>query len=1304
MTTKSILLLLATIVLIVNCARSKVLPHVNCIAKLPNRKGHCIVFWGYINKWKDPFGQIEILHGPNNKFHPLPTPRQGQPTKFIPGIHINVFQTVKKCSGVTQKWTVKGKMASTGNYRGEVHDDPSKCLSKCSTLKCEHSKKPTGPGTPKKSGFFFSGGKLSTCKQKCYSKCGIDCPKKPGDSGRDGWIRECKKKCDKKCNPPTCKQKCKKKCTHEDGCGECDGKVNSLTLQYNGNSTVNVQVCKCHGNTQCDEVYETVNGVQPGSNFTISRSPDFGPEICLNGLEIHTSCSKPIGIGSVFGDYTVSAGSSRNGGSFCTNGQTPHNGKHCEKKCEKKCKPPTCKQKCYKKCDGDCPKKGGERDGWIRQCRKKCDKKCTPTRCRIKDNSALSMIQLIKKHHGKKGPKRKTHVFSPIELPADVTPQDFYSYDDPDRDSVNSGIEDQFRDELQDRIWMVPMKHKQNNEVYMMIVGDVPKDGSGGQFSYKIRTDSHWPTQAKKDSYWPVTVHDDPNHAPDRINWDADTKTLNVTTKWFPCCTDGIVFGGIHGCFNLKFTSTPTGVADKTIALVEYRNNTRVVVDTGLYPREGLKLRFCPSCLGNGKGCHGGFKRCRSYDRCGTCNGDNSTCIEEPKKCTDCGKLKIFQKTKCLVKAVKDSKKNEFLLKAEGSYLPGKTRVNVTVKCKHKKDSDEINGKWQMRDAPCPNDPHGKFRRKTFFQKISLACLYRCYGSHNKKHSHESLLKGIISIKSFRSCRTRCENDCPKKHHGKHRKKWIGDCERKCRPHAKLIYSVPCKFNIHSKTCGIASIHFNIHHPTCDMKLLKQEWCPSKHPKNLIVKFVTSIKKPHGKKLYLADPEVVSHHGTEPLRVHFLPPKDPKCLRTSHKGKCTQMWSIRTSGGKRLKCFNGVVKLRFRLVSKCRKGKTCKRSYVKMTLVFKKLCKPTKPIHIHHKGFGIGIKGPFCDKRLRQGTDHLIAFHRAYFKVFLKGLPKDKCDEFKLAIKKARVCYPKDSDHYIDSCNDKFARRRTIWDFTKGNHFRGGDWHTRVHGLPDRHNCTSDVLLSFKALLFDRWEQNSDAILQVKGVWHHHMSHRHIPFTYSMKLSESAWSSKSYLRALPSIRKSDPAFASDLEKTYTLGGGGGGRHVCRRKDGCGKAWIVVRCPPHQVFKSARHCASFSCGHNHKHGKCVKRPFWVAIETLFTFWGAWIWFIICIWVVICIVALFTICACPGKMTKTKKCYSDECGDNHYHYCKKCDFNFGCSSKKYHKCTRCKEECSRKGRKQPKRKKKHDGNTYNFYGNTEIINRK
>ncbi|NQV38430.1 MAG: hypothetical protein HQ509_10555 [Candidatus Marinimicrobia bacterium] len=67
------------------------------------------------------------------------------------------------------------------------------------------------------------------------------------------------------------------------------------------------------------------NTVESGNSFSLQgfdKKGTLGTEITLfvddsENVAIHTSCSQSVLIGMDFGDFTVTSGSSRNGGSLC---------------------------------------------------------------------------------------------------------------------------------------------------------------------------------------------------------------------------------------------------------------------------------------------------------------------------------------------------------------------------------------------------------------------------------------------------------------------------------------------------------------------------------------------------------------------------------------------------------------------------------------------------------------------------------------------------------------------------------------------------------------------------------------------------------------------------------------------------------------------------------------------------------------------------------------------------------------------------------------------------------------------------
>ncbi|WP_452225251.1 T9SS type A sorting domain-containing protein [Lacinutrix chionoecetis] len=105
----------------------------------------------------------------------------------------------------------------------------------------------------------------------------------------------------------------------DDDC-ECDGGMVSLTLQYNGaisNAYIEIETKKgeiIYSGTHSTSEQFTFIGT--GKNNRISNTI----YLIVNGVvvgELHTSCSQPIYVGMVIGDFTIIAGESRNNGPLC---------------------------------------------------------------------------------------------------------------------------------------------------------------------------------------------------------------------------------------------------------------------------------------------------------------------------------------------------------------------------------------------------------------------------------------------------------------------------------------------------------------------------------------------------------------------------------------------------------------------------------------------------------------------------------------------------------------------------------------------------------------------------------------------------------------------------------------------------------------------------------------------------------------------------------------------------------------------------------------------------------------------------
>jgi hypothetical protein len=99
----------------------------------------------------------------------------------------------------------------------------------------------------------------------------------------------------------------------------CIGKVTYLTLQNNGEAGI-VKVLKTSGQGLIFESFVSKGGIFSISGLDSRNLLGNEIKIYVNSIykvSIDTSCTKPIGIGSIFEDFSVVAGASKLGGDFC---------------------------------------------------------------------------------------------------------------------------------------------------------------------------------------------------------------------------------------------------------------------------------------------------------------------------------------------------------------------------------------------------------------------------------------------------------------------------------------------------------------------------------------------------------------------------------------------------------------------------------------------------------------------------------------------------------------------------------------------------------------------------------------------------------------------------------------------------------------------------------------------------------------------------------------------------------------------------------------------------------------------------
>jgi protocatechuate 3,4-dioxygenase beta subunit len=109
-------------------------------------------------------------------------------------------------------------------------------------------------------------------------------------------------------------------------CGQCDGHITQLTLQYNGNKTAKIKVLQ--------DLFTVAfhSTVEPGGKFIVKTKGQchaLGSALFIYtnyrfNTKIRTNCLQPIGPGLVSGDFEVVEGYSKNGGRLCPLDSNPN--------------------------------------------------------------------------------------------------------------------------------------------------------------------------------------------------------------------------------------------------------------------------------------------------------------------------------------------------------------------------------------------------------------------------------------------------------------------------------------------------------------------------------------------------------------------------------------------------------------------------------------------------------------------------------------------------------------------------------------------------------------------------------------------------------------------------------------------------------------------------------------------------------------------------------------------------------------------------------------------------------------------
>ena len=664
----------------------------------------------------------------------------------------------------------------------------------------------------------------------------------------------------------------------------------------------------------------------------------------------------------------------------------------------------------------------------------------------------------------------------PIKLNDGINPIQYYKYGNPYHSSCNSEIVNLFRSEMKDRATLMILKNYYTNETYLKIVFDVPNSGSGGKVKVKITNKN-----LNSNNNFPIILMDEPNNNTDKYYWDNINKIATFDFQWYSCCTDGFIFGPIDGCIGIEFFGIIQGITQGNVGAI---NDGDEYIDTEILPHFFKNIEICPYC--EKSSCY--EDPCNWYDKCGVCNGDNTTC-----PCEDCV---IKNKTNCILEHVKCSieliEENKFELIAEGSYINGISNVFANISCIDENIENEINNNWiiENENILIENCYINETKIKKFKQIISLDKLYKCFGYQNVEHhpvgmddecdSYENL-KGKIFIKSL------------------------------------PYYNSVCNFGINIKNFGISHNYFGVLNIDFDFKVINYTWTPNE---NLLIIAETCIARPNGKETWISNAFInqITQTGSPNFEIIDF----TNCLleHPLYPNKCCQIYTILSLGGENHEHFFGTKPITFNLSIPEINGLDGKQLYADLIIDIKKSKKNIIKIE---NNFDINNITMFTNHLLTTQTTTYAECERTYTLIELTPIDINSCNLFLLDIKKIMLCLP--SIHFTGDlnnfgCNDIGIHKFFIYN-KKKNWNGGSTWDTTFLPIQNKPQCTSSILVSFIARMFGKDINFQNIKLLVFWEWHFHLPitiNNQLSFFKKIKKSKSKSKSKSNLN-LNSISK-----------------------------------------------------------------------------------------------------------------------------------------------------------------------------------------
>jgi hypothetical protein len=710
---------------------------------------------------------------------------------------------------------------------------------------------------------------------------------------------------------------------------------------------------------------------------------------------------------------------------------------------------------------------------------------------------------------------------TPLYLAPANDPVRYYGYD-PQVTSTTSGIEQQFASVLRRSIWItamhydtaVPVSGKRMSragELYYRISYDIPSNGLGGRacMSLKAKRPSgfQYGTRAslRKSGYTnPFVVQDDPVDIWERWMWNSDTLEGSTQNMWGTTVADGMIIGPITDCITLRF-STCSGsqnypdLSTARVKFVTYNSTlqTRVVIDSGVKAIDSGELTLCPSCTLTasdpyGNSGNGGAFPCATYDMCGVCNGDNTTCSWTGDGCdnpSDEGCLPanvdvLFNST-CSAYAYSDQGEPSIMLTAQGLFIPNLTTTYAALNC-DKPGSDSIeailNGSWVITETntSMTDSSDRRIMLRSFSQAVRLSVLQQCFTTLN------GVIRGSTTVQS--------------------------------KSNGRLVHSSPCAFAVSVECNDVITSSYTSISACVEARTIYQMWFsdqtspgteqfPSQSlgPYTDMLNVIeTSIPKVGGSETRLVNATISGTPSATMPGITLLAGSACSTTHTDAATHCVQTWSVATANGSAMPAFTGDAVMmfdidleqpdspfgrpfpndgRWYLAGQPYASSSSPKATVNIHLQGAR--RPSALSNINLDSYRLAVQF-YRDQQLTVPSTRFFNAQRIHALVKVSNVRE--CDSVALTIKSVKVCVSRITGEIAADCDSQSVISETVIDLHDPNnpYYGGARWAAAQAPVPGREQCGSMLALSWTSRILCRQRPSAPVTVQITWAYNHH--------------------------------------------------------------------------------------------------------------------------------------------------------------------------------------------------------------------------